>query len=162
MVPTTHPLGQVEGAFNAVYIQGDLVGPVLLYGQGAGGRPTASAVIGDLLDLATDLRRGFGERAPVRLEAGLPLIPMDQVTTRAYFRMRVADRPGVLASIGQALADEGVSISSAIQKEAFADERTAEFVVTTHQASDLALRRTLDRFAKLDTVAKVCSFLRIF
>lgn len=162
MVPLSHPLGQVEGAFNAVYIEGDLVGPVLLYGQGAGGRPTASAVIGDLLDLATDLRRGFAEPAPVGFEAGLPLISMDDVVTRAYFRMRVQDRPGVLASIGQAFASEGVSISSAIQKEAFADERTAEFVVTTHQAPDLALRRTLERCAGLDTVAKVCSFLRVF
>ena len=162
MVPLSHPLGQVEGAFNAVYIEGDLVGPVLLYGQGAGGRPTASAVIGDLLDLVTDIRRGVTERSASALEAETRLLPMDEVVTRAYFRLHVADRPGVLAAIGQAFADESVSISSAIQKEAFADEGTAEFVVTTHPARDLALRRTLERFANLDAVAKVYSFLRVF
>ena len=162
MVSVAHPLGQVEGAFNAVYIEGDLVGPVLLYGQGAGGRPTASAVIGDLLDLATDLRRGVTDRAAAVPEADLPLLPMDDVTTRAYFRMHLADRPGVLAAIGQAFADEDVSISSAIQKEAFAEAGTAEFVVTTHPARDLALRRTLERCSRLDGVAKVCAFLRVF
>ena len=162
MVSLAHPLGQVEGAFNAVYIEGDLVGPVLLYGQGAGGRPTASAVIGDLLDLVSDLRRGVTERAATAFDAGTRLLPMDEVVTRAYFRLHVADRPGVLAAIGQAFADESVSISSAIQKEAFATEGTAEFVLTTHPARDLALRRTLERCANIDAVARVCSFLRVF
>ncbi|HEX6488680.1 MAG TPA: homoserine dehydrogenase [Candidatus Dormibacteraeota bacterium] len=162
MIPTSHPLGQVEGAFNAVYIEGDLVGPVLLYGQGAGGRPTASAVIGDLIDLVIDIRRCVQSRPAAAFDANLRLLAMDEVVTRAYFRMHVADRPGVLAAIGQAFADEGVSISSAIQKEVFAEHGTAEFVVTTHRASDRALRATLDRLAGLDSVAKLCSFLRVF
>lgn len=162
MIPTSHPLGQVEGAFNAVYIEGDLVGPVLLYGQGAGGRPTASAVIGDLIDLVVDIRRGVQSRPAAAFDANLRLLDMDEVVTRAYFRMHVADRPGVLAAIGQAFADEGVSISSAIQKEVFAEHGTAEFVVTTHRAPDRALRATLDRLAGLDSVAKLCSFLRVF
>src|SRR5438105_10875173 len=162
MVSVTHPLGQVEGAFNAVYIEGDLVGPVLLYGQGAGGRPTASAVIGDLIDLAVDIRRGVQVRSAPAFDAGLRVLEMDEVVTRAYFRMHVADRPGVLAAVGQVFADEDVSISSAIQKEAFAEHGTAEFVVTTHPARDRALRRTLERVADLDSVARVCAFLRVF
>ena len=162
MVPLSHPLAQVEGAFNAVYIEGDLVGPVLLYGQGAGGRPTASAVIGDLLDLVTDLRRGVQTRSAFVFDEDLGVVPMDDVVTRAYFRMRVADRPGVLAAVGQVFAEEGVSISSAMQKEAFAAEGTAEFVVTTHPAPDRALRRTRERAAGLQVVPEVTSFLRIF
>lgn len=162
MVPLTHPLGQVEGAFNAVYIEGDLVGPVLLYGQGAGGRPTASAVIGDLIDLAVDITRGVQHRPAPVFDADLRLLEMDEVVTRAYFRMHLADRAGVLAQIGQVFADENVSISSAIQKEMFAERGTAEFVVTTHRATDRALRETLRRVEELDSVAQVCSFLRVF
>jgi homoserine dehydrogenase len=162
MVSLTHPLGQVEGAFNAVYIEGDLVGPVLLYGQGAGGRPTASAVIGDLIDLAVDIGRGVQHRPAPVFDADLRLLDMDEVVTRAYFRMHLADRSGVLAQIGQVFADENVSISSAIQKEMFAERGTAEFVVTTHRATDRALRQTLQRVADLDSVAQVCSFLRVF
>jgi homoserine dehydrogenase len=162
MVPLTHPLGQVEGAFNAVYIEGDLVGPVLLYGQGAGGRPTASAVIGDLIDLAVDIGRGVQHRPAPVFDSELRVLQMEEVMTRAYFRMHLADRAGVLAQIGQVFADEDVSISSAIQKEMFAERGTAEFVVTTHRASDRALRQTLRRVADLDSVAQVCSFLRVF
>jgi homoserine dehydrogenase len=162
MVPLSQPLGQVEGAFNAVYIEGDLVGPVLLYGQGAGGRPTASAVIGDLIDLAVDIGRGVQHRPAPVFDADLRLLDMDEVVTRAYFRMHLADQAGVLAQIGQVFADEDVSISSAIQKEMFEDRRTAEFVVTTHRASDRALRETLRRVSELESVAQVCSFLRVF
>lgn len=162
MISLAHPLGQVEGAFNAVYIEGDLVGPVLLYGQGAGGRPTASAVIGDLIDLAVDIGRGVQHRPAPVFDADLRLLEMDEVVTRAYFRMHLADRAGVLAQIGQVFADENVSISSAIQKEMFAERGTAEFVVTTHRATDRALRATLRRVAELDSVAQVCSFLRVF
>ena len=162
LIPLTHPLGQVEGAFNAVYIEGDLVGPVLLYGQGAGGRPTASAVIGDLIDLAVDIGRGVQHRPAPVFDADLRLVEMDDVVTRAYFRMHLADRAGVLAQIGQVFADENVSISSAIQKEMFAERGTAEFVVTTHRATDRALRQTVRRVAELDSVAQVCSFLRVF
>ena len=90
------------------------------------------------------------------------VLEMEEVVTRAYFRMHLADRAGVLAQIGQVFADEEVSISSAIQKEMFAERGTAEFVVTTHRASDRALRQTLRRVADLDSVAQVCSFLRVF
>ncbi|MGH7775802.1 MAG: homoserine dehydrogenase [Candidatus Dormibacterales bacterium] len=161
MVPTSHPLAGVEGAFNAVYVEGDLVGPVLLWGQGAGAGPTASAVIGDLLDLAESLRRGVQYRAGARFEAEAALVPMEEVVTRSYFRVRVADRPGVLAAVGEAFAREEVSISSAIQKEAFAAEGAAEFVVTTHPALESSLRRARERIALLEPVRDVSSFLRV-
>jgi homoserine dehydrogenase len=162
MVPTSHPLATVDGAHNAVFIEGDLVGEVLLYGQGAGGRPTASAVVGDLIDLAGSVRRGVQNRAAFRFDPEMAVVPMDEVSTRAYFRCRVADRPGVLAAIFTVFGEQQVSISSAIQKEVFEEEGDAEFVVTTHPATDAALRRTRDQIESLDVVSSVSTFLRVF
>ena len=160
MIPLGHPLAQVQGAFNAVYIEGDLVGPVLLHGQGAGGRPTASAVVGDLIDAVRALRQGTSNRVPLRFEADPPMLPMADVVTKAYLRVVAADKPGVLAAVGQVFADEGVSIASMIQKDTFA-EGTAELVFTTHPARDEALERARDRIGQLDSIDHIASFLRI-
>jgi homoserine dehydrogenase len=162
MIPLNHQLAQVEGAMNAVYIEGDLVGPVLLVGQGAGGRPTASAVVGDLIELARSIGRQVQMRAAFSFDDGLAVVPMSEVSTRAYLRCRVADRPGVLARIFTIFGEERVSISSAIQKEVFEGEASAEFVVTTHPAPDAALERTRSRIAELDVVHAVSTFLRLF
>jgi homoserine dehydrogenase len=160
MIPVGHPLAQVQGAFNAVYIEGDLVGPVLLHGQGAGGRPTASAVVGDLIDAVHSIRQGTANRVQLHFEADPPMLPMADVVTRAYLRVVAADRPGVLAAVGQVFADEGVSIASMIQKDTFA-EGTAELVFTTHPARDEALERARDRIGRLDSIDHIASFLRI-
>ena len=140
MIPLDHPLARVEGAENAVFVEGDLVGEVLLVGAGAGGRPTASAVVGDLIDLARSIRRGVQNR---------PSFSFD-------------DRPGVLAAIGQVFAEEGVSISSFIQKDAWSHDQTAELVVTTHPSLDASLQRARERMAQLEPVRAVSSFLRVF
>src|SRR5579864_7479531 len=134
MVPHDHPLARVEGAENAVFVEGDLVGQVLLVGQGAGGRPTASAVVGDLIDLARSIRRGVQSRPSFSFDDRIGVVPMGEVQTRAYYRIRVEDRPGVVAAIGQVFAEEGVSISSFIQKDAWSQDQTAELVVTTHRS----------------------------
>ena len=160
MIPLSHPLAQVQGAFNAVYIEGDLVGPVLLHGQGAGGRPTASAVVGDLIDAVHSIRQGTASRVQLHFEADPPLLPMADVVTRAYLRVVAADRPGVLAAVGRVFADEGVSIASMIQKDTFA-EGTAELVFTTHPARDEALERARDRIGRLDSIDHIASFLRV-
>src|SRR6266568_748786 len=162
LVPLDHPLAQVEGADNAVFVEGDLVAQVLLVGQGAGGRPTASAVVGDLIDLARSIRRGVQSRPSFSFDDRIGVIPMGEVVTRAYYRIRVDDRTGVLAALGQVFAEEGVSISSLIQKDAWVDEQTAELVVTTHSAPDASLQKARDRIAKLPPVHAVSSFLRVF
>jgi homoserine dehydrogenase len=162
MVALDHPLAQVEGANNAVFVEGDLVGQVLLVGQGAGGRPTASAVVGDLIDLARSIRRGVQTRPSFSFDDRIGVIPMGEVKTRAYYRVRVDDRTGVLAALGQVFAEEGVSISSLIQKDAWVDEQTAELVVTTHPAPDASLQKARDRIAQLAPVHAVSSFLRVF
>jgi homoserine dehydrogenase len=162
MVPLDHPLAQVEGANNAVFVEGDLVGQVLLVGQGAGGRPTASAVVGDLIDLARSIRRGVQSRPSFSFDDRIGVIPMGEVKTRAYFRIRVDDRTGVLAALGQVFAEEGVSISSLIQKDAWVEEQTAELVVTTHPAPDASLQKARQRITELSPVHAVSSFLRVF
>ncbi|HEY7202561.1 MAG TPA: homoserine dehydrogenase [Candidatus Dormibacteraeota bacterium] len=159
LVPQGHPLAGVEGPANAVYIEGDLVGPVLLQGLGAGGRPTASSVVSDVLDLARSIHRQVQHRPVAQFDPDVRVMSMDEVCSRAYFRCRVADRPGVLATICAVFGEEGVSIASAIQKES--DDVSAEFVVTTHQSPDAALRRTRARIAELDAVTAVNAFLRV-
>jgi len=159
LVPHGHPLAGVEGPANAVYIEGDLVGPVLLQGLGAGGRPTASSVVSDVLDLARSIHRQVQHRPVAQFDPDIRVMSMDEVCSRAYFRCRVADRPGVLATICAVFGEEGVSIASAIQKES--DDVSAEFVVTTHQSPDAALRRTRARIAELDAVTAVNAFLRV-
>ena len=159
LVPHGHPLAGVEGPANAVYVEGDLVGPVLLQGLGAGGRPTASSVVGDIIDVARSIHRRVQHRAAVEFDPDVRVMSMDEVCSRAYFRCRVADRPGVLARICAVFGEEGVSIASAIQKES--DDVSAEFVVTTHESPDSALRRTRARIAELDVVTSVNTFLRV-
>src|SRR5438270_6548676 len=162
MVPLDHPLARVEGAENAVFVEGDLVGQVLLVGQGAGGRPTASAVVGDLIDLARSIRRGVQSRPSFSFDDRVGVIPIGEVKTRAYYRIRVDDRPGVLAAIGQVFAEEGVSISSFIQKDAWSHDMTVELVVTTHPSLDASLQRAREKMAALEPVRAVSSFLRVF
>src|SRR5467141_147052 len=162
LVPLDHPLAQVEGADNAVFVEGDLVGQVLLVGQGAGGRPTASAVVGDLIDLARSIRRGVQSRPSFSFDDRITVVPMGEVVTRAYYRIRVDDRTGVLAALGQVFAEEGVRISSLIQKDAWVEEQTAELVVTTHPSLDASLQRARVRMAALEPVHAVSSFLRVF
>src|SRR5947208_4346105 len=108
LVSLEPPLARVEGAENAVLAEGDLVGRVVRGGQGAGGRPTASAVVGDLIDLARSIRRGVQSRPSFSFDDRIGVVPIGEVKTRAYYRIRVDDRPGVLAAIGQGFAEEVV------------------------------------------------------
>jgi homoserine dehydrogenase len=162
MIPLDHPLARVEGAENAVFVQGDLVGDVLLVGEGAGGRPTASAVVGDLIDLARSIRRGVQNRPSFSFDDRIGVVPIGEVKTRAYYRILAEDRPGVVAAVGQVFAEEGVSISSFIQKDAWSHDHTAELVVTTHPSLDASLQRARERMAQLEPVRAVSSFLRVF
>src|SRR5438309_5802333 len=162
MISFDHPLARVEGAENAVFVEGDLVGKVLLMGQGAGGRPTASAVVGDLIDLARSIRRGVQSRPSFSFDDRIGVVPIGEVMTRAYYRLHVDDRPGVLAAIGQVFAEEGVSISSFNQKDAWSHDMTVELVVTTHPSLEASLQKARERMARLEPVHAVSAFLRVF
>ena len=159
-IPLDHLLAAVHDAFNAVVIEGDLVGSVLLYGQGAGGRPTASAVVGDVIDLVMSLRKGIDNRIAVDFSRNRRIVPMAEVRTAAYLRLHVADRAGVLADITGILGDAGISISSIVQKSLIVEHAAAELVILTHPAREADLRAARDRLLALPSVYAVPAFIR--
>ncbi|MEA2647497.1 MAG: homoserine dehydrogenase [Chloroflexota bacterium] len=161
LIPLTHLLSRVAGSYNAVVVDGDLVGTVLLYGQGAGGRPTASAVVGDLIDLVHSMRKGVVNRIPMWFDRNYPRRAFDDVVTRAYYRMEVEDRPGVLADITKVFGEEEISIDSINQKSTDATDASAELVILTHPAIESVHQAARGRIEALDCVRGVRAFLRV-
>jgi homoserine dehydrogenase len=161
LIPLSHLLSRVGGSNNAVVVDGDLVGTVLMYGQGAGGRPTASAVVGDLIDLVHSMRKGIDNRVPMWFDRNYDVRPFEEVVSRAYYRMEVEDRPGVLADITRIYAENTISIDSVTQKSSDATTDTAELVILTHPAPEGVLMGARDAIAGLDCVRRVHSFLRV-
>lgn len=160
-IPSSEPLAKVDGVYNAVQIVGDLTGTVLFQGRGAGADPTSSAVVADLLDLSHAIVLGNHERKYWDPEGDLPVLGMEDLETRYYLRVRVADQPGVLAQIARSLGEHSVSIAAVSQKEADADEQTAELVVMTHRAREGAMQAALREIEALPVVAQVSAFLRV-
>jgi homoserine dehydrogenase len=155
------PLAKVDGVYNAVQIEGDLTGQMLFQGRGAGADPTSSAVVADLLDLAHSIVLGSRERKYWGPEGEVPVVGMEELETRYYLRVRVTDRPGVLAQLARSLGENDVSIAAVTQKEADADARTAELVIMTHRAKEKAVLAALREFEAMPVVAQVSSFLRV-
>jgi homoserine dehydrogenase len=163
LVPLSHPLATVSGAFNAVVVEAKASGRLMFYGQGAGGAPTSSAVAGDLVMAARN--RVLGSRGPKESDyAQLPIAPMGLISTRYYVSMNVADKPGVLASVAAEFAKREVSIAE-VRQEGVVDHGGrrvgARVVVLTHTATDAALSETVDALADLDVVQSVTSVLRL-
>ncbi|TWD21679.1 homoserine dehydrogenase [Streptomyces sp. T12] len=157
MIPLSHPLASVRGAYNAVFVESDASGRLMFYGPGAGGAPTASAVLGDLVAVARNRINGTtgpGESA----YAALPVSPMGEVVTRYHISLDVADKPGVLAQVATVFAEHGVSIDTVRQQ---GKDGEASLVVVTHRASDAALGGTVEALRKLDTVRGVASIMRV-
>jgi len=163
LVPLTAASGWVSGAFNAVVVEAEAAGRLMFYGQGAGGAPTASAVMGDLVMAARN--RVQGGRGPRESKyAKLPISPIGFIPTRYYVSMNVADRPGVLASVAAEFGKREVSIAE-VRQEGMVDEGGqrcgARIVVVTHQATDAALSETVAALADLDVVQSINSVLRM-
>ncbi|MFR9725023.1 homoserine dehydrogenase [Streptomyces sp. MS19] len=157
MIPLTHPLASVREAYNAVFVEADAAGQLMFYGPGAGGVPTASAVLGDLV--AACRNRLSGGRGPGESAyAALPVGPMGEVVTRYHISLDVADKPGVLAQCAMVFADQGVSIDTVRQT---GKDGEAQLVVVTHRAPDAALSATVEELRKLDTVHGVASIMRV-
>ncbi|MBN0047737.1 homoserine dehydrogenase [Streptomyces actuosus] len=157
MIPLTHPLASVRGAYNAVFVESDAAGQLMFYGPGAGGSPTASAVLGDLVAVCRNRLSGAtgpGESA----YAALPVSPMGDVVTRYHISLDVADKPGVLAQVATVFAEHGVSIDTVRQQ---GKDGEASLVVVTHRASDASLSGTVEALRKLDTVRGVASIMRV-
>lgn len=161
LLPQAEPLAKVDGVYNAVQIVGDLAGAVLFQGRGAGAGPTSSAVVADVLDLAHSIVLGTRERKYWGPEGDIPTLGLDELETRYYVRVTVSDRPGVLARIAQALGDQEVSIAAVNQKEANADEQTAELVIMTHRARERAMQAALRNIAALPVVPHLSMFMRV-
>jgi homoserine dehydrogenase len=157
MLPRSHPLANVDGAYNAVYVEAQDAGRLMFYGPGAGGAPTASAVLGDVVTAARNLV--FGGRGPAEsAHAGLTVQPMGQVPTRSHICLDVADRPGVLASVAGAFAEHNVSLATVRQEGGGSD---VELVLVTHMAPDAALAQTVQSLGDLPAVRKVTSVMRV-
>ncbi|MCU1573634.1 MAG: homoserine dehydrogenase [Micrococcaceae bacterium] len=164
LLPRRHPLAAVRGAFNAVFIEAESAGELMFYGQGAGGTPTASAVLGDLVSAARRIVLG----GPARTETTtghVPVLGIDDVTTSYYIGLDVADQPGVLARIAHLFAEQGVSIETMRQtihgNGGQLQQATAELRIVTHRASEAALAATVRAVKDLDVINSVTSVLRV-
>jgi homoserine dehydrogenase len=157
MIPRDHPLASVRGSFNAVFVEAEAAGEMMFYGRGAGGFPTASAVMGDLITAARNRVSG-GLGPGESTHANEPILPIGRAMTRYYVNLDVADRPGVLASIAAAFAENGVSIQ-VVRQDGHGVE--AGLIVRTHKATDEALRMTVEQLAGLETVRAVLGVMRV-
>ena len=156
MVPNTHPLASVRESYNAVFIEGDAVGSLMFYGRGAGGNPTASAVLGDVIDAAVHLDKGT--HGSIGSFAKAIIRPIDETSAEYLLSMEVADKPGVLHAVTGAFANNGVSIRAAEQEGIGADAR---LVFITHEAKESDLQATVRQLREMDVVKQVGGMLRV-
>ena len=161
LLPKGHMLAKVDGVYNAIEIAGDLCGQVLFHGRGAGKEPTASAVLGDLFEIMR-MRNliGLQNETPDN-DLGLAIKSIDDLESKYYLRLNVSDQSGVLGQIAMILGEENISLAEVLQKDTDLLARTAEIVITTHPALEVALQRSLNRISKLGVVHEVSSLLRI-
>jgi homoserine dehydrogenase len=157
MIPAAHPLAAVRGASNAVFVEGPKIGQLMFYGAGAGGDPTATAVVGDLVSVARNLLQGA--RGPGSAPTTTRRVrPMDDTRDQYYLKVRVEDRPGVLAEIADRFGRNAISLER-VWQEGFGDEATLSFI--THRAQEGAFQKTLHELRELDAVHAVASVLRV-
>ncbi|MDH5286431.1 MAG: homoserine dehydrogenase [Betaproteobacteria bacterium] len=166
LIPAKRLIANVEGAMNAVLVKGDAVGATLYYGQGAGAEPTASAVIADLVDVTRMHTADPEHRVPhlaFRADrlSDLPFLPMAEVATSYYLRMRVEDQPGVLADIARILADRGISIDAMIQKEPSEGEAQTDIILLTHLCVEGRVVEAIRAIEALPTVAGQVTRIRL-
>lgn len=165
LIPDAHPLASVSEAYNAVFVEAEAAGSLMFYGQGAGGAPTASAVLGDVVTAARQrVRGGVGPRES--RYAGLEIVPLDQLRSKFYLGLHVHDEPGVLAQVAGTLSDHGISISTIHQEPADGNDEggaadSAFIGITTHRAREQAMQSALDVLRARPVVMSIDSLLRI-
>jgi len=156
LVPEGHALSYVSGPMNAIYVRGDAVGELMFYGQGAGGAPTASAIVGDILAVANPKSSALGGRNPKFKP--MKMRSISEIVSRYYIRLTAPDKPGVLAGISKAFADAKVSIAAVMQKEMVG--KNATIVIVTHEAKEGDLQKAIARIRKLSVVKEVSNVIR--
>ena len=157
MLPRTHPLASVRDVFNAVFVEGEQVGELMFLGRGAGGGPTGSAVVGDVVEVAHNIVSG-GRTSPLVARERTTITPIEETRARYYIVLSVRDEPGVLAEVASAFAHHGISISS-VRQEGFGDEAT--LILITHTGAERHHRATLADLAALEVVKSVESTMRV-
>jgi homoserine dehydrogenase len=166
LIPTRRLIANVEGVMNAILVKGDAVGQTMYYGAGAGAEPTASAVVADLVDVARMMTADPEHRVPHlafqpdRLSS-TPILPMSEVETSYYFRMRVYDKPGVLADVTRILADSSISIDAMVQKEPHEGEDQVNIIMLTHQTVEKNVDAALKKIEALPVVAGKVTRIRL-
>ncbi len=166
MVPESHLLAQVNQAYNAIYLVGDSVGKVLLYGLGAGQMPTGSAVVSDVVDIARNLskeatNRVYSTGVPFDTLKELTLKPMSETIGRYYFRFSAMDQPGVLAKIAGILGEHGISIDSVVQKGRGQKKRSVPIVMLTHEAKEEEVKKALEKIDTLQVLTDKTVLIRV-
>lgn len=159
MLPLSHPLAGVNGVFNAIYVVGDFVGETMFFGQGAGGGAAASAVMGDLLEIARMLNEGFHETRWCECIDEIPILPIDELESEYYLRIQVEDRPGVFAKIAEIFAKDDISFRSVNQRETIGD--LASITVLTHITKESAIRSALEEIVATGMLAADPMLIRI-
>lgn len=157
-IPSRHPLASVNGVFNAVFMTGDAVGDVMMYGRGAGKEPTASAVVGDIMEIARNLKHKSTGRIGCTCYHSKPFLSIEELVTRYYIRMTVEDRPGVLATIAGVFGSNNVSLASVIQKT---EGERAQLVMVTHRVREANLRDSLAVLRGLSIVGNIDNVIRL-
>jgi len=157
MIPLDHPLASIRGATNAIFIEGPTIDSLLFSGPGAGGEPTATAVLGDMIDAARETLAGAQVAPRIRFSPG-ELVPFEDVATEWYVRLVVDDKPGVLARVASGFGDAGVSIKSVWQEGSDAE---AALIVVTHLASERSQREALESLRSIDEVIDIGSVIRV-
>lgn len=165
MIPLDYQLAAVDGVFNAVRLAGDFLGPAMLFGQGAGMEATASAVLGDVMAIARDLKAGGGVRTPImsycpNQVADLPIKAMSEIVSHYYLRFTTLDQPGVLAKIAGILGQHDISIQSMIQPESHAPD-SVPIVLMTHEAKESNVTQALGEIDKLDIIQEPTRLIRV-
>ena len=166
LIPARRLIANVEGVMNAVLVKGDAVGATMYYGAGAGAEPTASAVVADLVDITRlhtadpDHRVPHLAFQPDRM-SDVPVLPMDEVVTSYYLRMRVLDRPGVLADITRILADASISIDAMIQREPGEGEEQVDIIMLTHPAREKNVDAAMAKIEALEVVTGKVTRIRL-
>jgi homoserine dehydrogenase len=166
LIPSKRLIANVEGAMNAVWVKGDAVGHTMYYGKGAGAEPTASAVVADLVDVVRTLTVDPGNRVPhlafqPDAMADLPILPITEIESAYYLRLRVADEPGVLADITRILADARISIDAVLQREPAEGERQTDLILLTHVTIEHRCDDAIHRMEALSTVLSKVTRIRL-
>lgn len=160
LIPATHPLASVNDSFNAVFIYGDAVGEAMFFGHGAGQMPTASSVVGDIVEVVNNIRKNCTGRLTCTCYEHKKLKPIDEVVAKYYLRLHVLDRPGVLASIAGVFGNHGVSLASVIQKNG-RDKGVAELVVITHMVKEKDIQDALAVIKEMSITKHIDNLLRV-